>query len=222
MAQPGERWIYHTGSDVLGVLIARASGQPFETFLRERVFEPLGMTDTSFHVPPDKLDRLATSYGVDPDTGSLTLLDEVNGGWSRPPAFPSGGAGLVSTVDDYVAFGQMMLDKGSYRGRRLLSRLSVDTMITDHLTIEQKATAPFFPGYFDSRGWGFGVVVTTRRDDLSAVPGQFGWDGGLGTSWRSDPAEDLVAILLTQRSAFPLHSNVHLDFWTSVYRAIDD
>jgi len=223
MHQPGERWLYHTGSDVLGVLIARASGQPLETFLRERVFEPLGMKDTAFSVPTTKLDRLATSYHVNLETGALELYDEAEGGqWSRPPAFPSAGGGLVSTIDDYLAFGQMMLNKGNYGSGRLLSRPSVETMTTDQLTPEQKAVSGFYPGYFDSRGWGFGVSVITRRDDLAAVPGRFGWDGGLGTSWYSDPREDMVAILMTQRSAFPLFSGVYLDFWTSAYQTIDD
>jgi len=223
MHQPGERWLYHTGSDVLGVLIARASGQPLETFLRERVFEPLGMKDTAFSVPPTKLDRLATSYSVNPETGALELYDEAEGGqWSRPPAFPSAGGGLVSTIDDYLAFGQMMLNKGRYGSERLLSRPSVETMTTDQLTPEQKSVSGFFPGYFDSRGWGFGVSVITRRDDLAAVPGRFGWDGGLGTSWYSDPSEGMVAILMTQRLAFPLFSEVYLDFWTLAYQAIDD
>src|SRR6266545_3897683 len=223
MHQPGERWLYHTGSDVLGVLIARASGQPLETLLRERVFEPLGMEDTAFSVPATKLDRLATSYQVNPETGALELYDEAEGGqWSRPPAVPSAGGGLVSTIDDYLAFGQMMLNKGNYGSERLLSRPSVETMTTDQLTPEQKAVSGFYPGYFDSRGWGFGVSVITRRDDLAAVPGRFGWDGGLGTSWYSDPREDMVAILMTQRSAFPLFSGVYLDFWTSAYQTIDD
>src|SRR6266536_813699 len=162
MHQPGERWLYNTGSDVLGVLIARASGQPLETFLRERLFEPLGMKDTAFSVPTTKLDRLATSYHVNLETGALELYDEAEGGqWSRPPAFPSAGGGLVSTIDDYLAFGQMMLNKGNYGSERLLSRPSVETMTTDQLTPEQKAVSGFYPGYFDSRGWGFGVSVIT-------------------------------------------------------------
>jgi CubicO group peptidase (beta-lactamase class C family) len=223
MYQPGERWMYHTGSDVLGVLIARAAGQPLETFLRERIFEPLGMKDTAFSVPATKLDRLATSYKVNPESGALELNDEAAGGqWSRPPAFPSAGGGLVSTVDDYLAFGQMMLSKGRHGSERLLARPSVETMTTDQLTPEQKAVSGFLPGYFDSRGWGFGMSVVTRRDDVAAVPGRFGWDGGLGTSWSSDPSESMVAILMTQRSAFPLFSGVYLDFWTSAYQAIDD
>ena len=223
MHQPGEKWMYNTGSDVLGVLIARASGQPLERFFRERIFEPLGMKDTGFSVPASTLHRLATSYQVNPETEGLELFDSAGDSrWSRPPAFPSGSGGLVSTIDDYLAFGQMMLDQGKHGSERTLSRLSVEAMTTDQLTPEQKALSGFVPGYFDSRGWGFGMSVVTRRTDLTAVPGSFGWDGGLGTSWFSDPTEDMVGILMTQRSGFPLFSKVYLDFWTSVYQAIDD
>ena len=95
-------------------------------------------------------------------------------------------------------------------------------MTTDQLTPAQKADAGFLPGYWDNRGWGFGVSVVTGRDDLSSVPGRFGWDGGFGTSWFSDPAEDMVGILMTQRAEFPLLNPVYLDFWTSAYQAIDD
>ncbi len=103
MHQPGERWLYNTGSDVLGVLIARAAGQPLETFLRERIFEPLGMQDTGFSVPAENINRLATSYWTNAETGALELYDEAAGGqWSRPPAFPSGAGGLVATIDDYL------------------------------------------------------------------------------------------------------------------------
>jgi CubicO group peptidase (beta-lactamase class C family) len=222
MHQPGERWMYHTGSEVLGVLVARASGQPLETFLRERIFEPLGMKDTGFQVPAAKLGRLASCYWTNPQTGKLDLLDGArNSRWSRPPVFPAGGGGLVSTVDDYLAFGQMMLNKGKYGSERILSRLSVEAMTTDHLTQGQKAGAEFLLG--DNRGWGFGVAVVTRRDDVAAVPGRFGWDGGYGTSWSSDPQEEIIAILMTQRlwdSSNP--PRVYLDFWTSAYQAIDD
>ena len=224
MHQPGERWMYNTGSDVLGVLIARASGQPFETFLSERLFEPLGMKDTSFSVPATRLDRLTTSYWTNFETGALERYDEAKGGqWSRPPAFPSGAGGLVSTIDDYLAFGQMMLDQGKHGNERLLSRPAVETMTTDQLTPEQKAASGIVPGYFDSHGWGFGVSMVTRRDDVAAVPGRFGWDGGLGTSWYSDPREDMVTILMTQRAwTSPSPPDVCLDFWTSAYQAIDD
>ena len=223
MHQPGEKWMYNTGSHVLGVLITRVAEQPLETFFRERIFEPLGMKDTGFSVPAGKLDRLATSYWADTATGGLVLHDGVaDSQWSRPPVFPDAAAGLVSTVDDFLAFGAMLLGKGRHGRERILSRLSVETMTTDQLTPAQKVAADFAPRYWEGHGWGFGVSVVTRRDDLSAVPGRFGWDGGYGTSWASDPAEDVVAILMTQRAAFPLHSGVYRDFWTSTYQAIDD
>ncbi|HET9986132.1 MAG TPA: serine hydrolase domain-containing protein [Longimicrobiales bacterium] len=222
--QPGEMWLYNTAADVLGVLIARASGRSLETFLRERIFEPLGMKDTAFSVPAEKLDRFVTAYGVDPVTGALELYDEVEGGqWSRPPAFPSAAGGLVSTIDDYFAFAQMMLNQGRHGRERILSRPSVETMTADHLTPAQKAASGLLPGYFDTHGWGFGLSVVTRRDDLSATPGRFGWDGGLGTSWYSDPEEELTGILLTQRAwTSPAPPDVAVDFWTSAYQAIDD
>jgi CubicO group peptidase (beta-lactamase class C family) len=217
--QPGEKWMYHTGFDVLNVLMARASGQALETFLRERLFEPLGMKDTGFSVPSAKLDRLATCYQTDAVSGGLAVYDEARGGlWSRPPVFPSE---LVSTVDDYLAFGLMMLNKGMHGRERILSRHSVEIMTTDHLTPEQKAGSELILGY--NRGWGFGVSIVTRRDDVSAVPGRFGWDGGYGTSWSSDPKEEIVAILMTQRLwDSPSPPGVYLDFWTSVYQAIED
>lgn len=222
MHQPGERWMYNTGSYVLGVLIARASGKPLEAFLRERIFEPLGMKDTGFSVPAAKLDRLVSAYWPNAQTGALDLYDDAKDSqWARPPAFPDGGAGLVSTVDDYLAFGRLMLNKGKNGSERILSRPSVEAMTTDQLTPAQKAASDF-AGLWESHGWGFGVCVVTRRDGVAASPGRFGWDGGSGTTWASDPAEDLVAILMTQRAAFPPTSAVYLDFWTSVYQAIDD
>ncbi len=219
MFQPGERWLYHTGADVLGVLIARASGQPFEEFLRARVFEPLGMNDTAFCAPAADVDRLTTLYTPDPEMGALTVFDAPTGQWSAPPAFPSGGAGLVSTADDYLAFAEMLLRGGA----PILSRPSVETMTRDHLTPEQKAVGGFFPDDFDARGWGFGVSVVTRRDDPAAPVGQYGWDGGLGTIWRNDPSEQLVAILLTNAMwTSPRPPDIALDFLTSTYAAIED
>jgi CubicO group peptidase (beta-lactamase class C family) len=224
MHQPGEKWMYHTGSDVLGVLIARASGRPLETFLRARIFEPLGMTDTGFSVPADKIERLATSYWTNFTTGSVEIYDKAEGGqWSRPPAFPSGGAGLVSTIDDYLAFGQMMLNKGVLRNERILSRPSVELMTTDHLSSDQKGSGGLVSGFFDNNGWGFGVSVVKRQDHISRSVGAFGWDGGLGTSWRSDPKEGVVGVLMTQRAwTSPSPPNICLDFWALLYQAIDD
>ncbi len=224
MHQPGERWMYDLGLDVLGVLIARAAGQPLEAFLRARLFEPLGMKDTGFSVPAGKIDRLATSYWSNPESGAIEVFDEAAGGhWSRPPAFPAAASGLVSTVDDYLSFGRMLLHKGRHGRERILSSASVETMTTDQLTPEQKAASGLVDGYFDSHGWGFGLSMVTRRDDVPGSVGQFGWDGGLGTSWRSDPREDLVAVLMTQRAwTSPRPPDVCRDFWTSIYQALDD
>jgi CubicO group peptidase (beta-lactamase class C family) len=219
MVQPGERWLYHTGADVLGVLIARASGLPFEVFLHERVFEPLGMKDTAFSVPPSDVGRLGPLYMPDQDTGALTVFDQPTGQWSTPPAFPSGGAGLVSTADDFLAFAEMLLRGGA----PILSRPSVETMTSDHLTPEQKALGGFFPDDFDGRGWGFGVGVITRRDRAYEPVGQYGWDGGLGTIWRNDPSEQLVTILLTNTTwTSPRPPDAALDFLAAAYAAIDD
>jgi CubicO group peptidase (beta-lactamase class C family) len=223
--QPGEGWLYDSGSDILGVLISRATGMSLEDFLRQRIFAPLGMHDTSFSVPQSKLNRLASSYWTNPSTGEFEIFDGIDedSRWASPAVFESGAGGLVSTIDDLLAFGEMMLKRGKYRNERILSRRSVELMTTDHITPEQKAVSEFVPGFWDNHGWGFGVSIVTRRDDLAATPGRYGWDGGYGTSWYVDPKEELIGILLTQRVwDDPGAPVVLLDFWTSAYGAIDD
>lgn len=140
---------------------------------------------------------------------------------ATPFSFESGGGGRVSTIDDLLTFHRMLLNKGKSDGERILSRLSVELMTTDHITAEQKAASPFGPGFWEHRGWGFGLGIVTRRDGVAEVPGCFGWDGGYGTSAYADPTEDLVAILMTQ-SMGTLFSQLYTDCWTSAYRAIDD
>jgi CubicO group peptidase (beta-lactamase class C family) len=220
--QPGERWLYHTGSDVLGVLIARASGQSFETFLQERLFGPLGMRDTGFHVPAAKLDRLASAYMTDPQTKALGFFDDARDSrWSKPLPFQAGGSALVSTVDDFHAFYRMLLAKGLHGRERILSRPAVELMTSDQLTAEQKQGAELFFGHGAS--WGMGGAVVTRRTDLFTTPGRYGWDGGYGTSAYMDPAEDMVGILMTQRAMeSPTPPKVFRDFWTTAYQAIDE
>jgi CubicO group peptidase (beta-lactamase class C family) len=200
MYQPGERWQYNTGSLVLGVLVARASGLPLEDFFRTRIFEPLGMTETGFSVPAEHADRLPSYYMTDFQTGKLELQTiSAPSEWTRPPVFPSGAAGLLSTVDDYLAFGRLLLNKGIHRGERLLSENSVNLMTTNHLTPEQIAGGgPLLGG----RGWGFVMSVITAPDEASPVVGRYGWDGGYGTSWFNDPERGLVAIVMTQVSDF--------------------
>jgi CubicO group peptidase (beta-lactamase class C family) len=198
LAQPGERWMYHVSCDVLGVLIARVAGRSLGTFLRERIFEPLGMKDTAFHVPDDKVERLATCYRFDRRSGRLAVYDgAANSAWRPEPPAESGGGGLVSTLDDYAAFSRMMLDRGRHGGEQVLSRATVELMTADQLTPGQRAGAEVFFGDFGS--WGLGVAVDIRRSEIYRTPGRFGWDGGLGTSAYTDPAEGMIGILLTQR-----------------------
>ncbi|SEO70318.1 CubicO group peptidase, beta-lactamase class C family [Rhodospirillales bacterium URHD0017] len=221
--QPGERWLYHTGAEVLGVLIARAAGQSLGAFMQDHLFGPLGMRDTGFQVPADRVGRLASSYMTDPkDKTKLAFFDDARDSrWSRPPVFEAGGGGLVSTVDDYLAFQHMLLNKGRHRGERILSRPSVELMMTDQLTPAQKQGTELFFG--DSASWGLGGAVVTRRTHLWATPGRYGWDGGYGSSAHLDPAEDMAGILMTTRMMeSPQPPRVFTDFWTSAYQAIDD
>ncbi|WP_416904493.1 serine hydrolase domain-containing protein [Micromonospora echinospora] len=222
--QPGERWMYDTAANVTGVLIARATGMSFGDALRERICGPLGMKDTAFSVGGESIGRLATAYERDDAaTGEPAVEDAPDGRWSRPPAFESGGGGLVSTAEDYLAFASALLAGGTHRGERVLSRPSVTLMTSDHLTPAQKAVSGFWPGYFDSMGWGFGMSVRTRRTHLGPSVGSYGWPGYYGTAWYNDPAEDLTAIFLMQRAhAGDQTLPMWLDLWTAVYQAIDD
>jgi CubicO group peptidase (beta-lactamase class C family) len=220
--QPGERWLYHTGSDVLGVLIARVTGQPFETFLQERLFAPLGMRDTGFQVPAGKLERLASAYMMDPQKKALGFFDDAAASrWAKPPPFAAGGSGLVSTVDDFHIFYRMLINGGRHGRERILARPTVALMTSDQLTADQRQGAELFFG--QGATWGMGGAVVTRRTDLFTTPGRYGWDGGYGTSAHLDPAEDMVGILMTQRMMdSPQPPRVFRDFWTSAYQAFDD
>jgi CubicO group peptidase (beta-lactamase class C family) len=205
IAQPGERWLYNTPGSVLGVLVARAAGEPFGDVLRKRLFEPLGMRDTAFWT--SQTDRLATGYL--PTDDGLKVWDEPDGRWSRPRAFADGAAGLVSTVDDLLAFARMLLGGGA----GVLSAGSVRAMTIDQLTDAQKAFGGLGPDYFAHMSWGFGQAVWDN--------GAFGWDGGFGTSWRVDPTRDLTVIVLTQRLwESPQLPQVHRDIQAAAYAAL--
>jgi CubicO group peptidase (beta-lactamase class C family) len=215
--------MYNTGAEVLGVLIARAAGVPLGRFFQQRIFEPLGMRDTDFSVPEPKLRRFGPGYFAanpfNPDEGGVVLNDPVEGQWSKAPAFPSGGAGLVSTVDDYLAFARMLIATGSSAKGRVLSESAVRLMTSDQLTPEQKASSDVMPpGYWTHHGWGFGLAVATGPR-APGMPGGFGWDGGFGTYWCSDRKRDVIALLMTQRAAFPPMASLYRDFWDAVYGA---
>jgi CubicO group peptidase (beta-lactamase class C family) len=196
--QPGESWLYDTCSTLQGVLVERASGQPLPGFLAERVFAPLGMTDTGFVVPPGQRDRLTSYYRTGP-AGGLELADGPDGQWSSPPAFPLGNGGLAGTADDWLAFGRMLLAEGATAdGGRLLTADSVRLMTSDHTTPAHREIGQLF---LDGQGWGFGGSVTIAALDPWHIPGRYGWVGGTGTSAHIVPSAGTVAILLTQVAA---------------------
>jgi CubicO group peptidase (beta-lactamase class C family) len=179
------------------------------------------MTDTSFSVPTRKLNRFGPCYTVNPETRERALYDPSDGQWSHPPAFPSGGAGLVSTINNFRAFAEMLANQGVHRGQRILSRPSFEAMTTNHLTDAQLAASGPDPG--GALGWGFGVGVQIRRTGPTRSVGTYGWDGGLGAQWANDPAEEIIGIIMTSQVwTSPAPPPVHQDFWTSLYAAIED
>jgi CubicO group peptidase (beta-lactamase class C family) len=200
MYQPGERWLYNTSYQVLGVLLARACGAPLESVLRTHVLDPLGMTDTGFTVPPEKVDRLTTLYASHPETGALSVLDD--GGhswWSTPPSFPCASGWLISTIDDYWSFVRMLLAGGVGTAGRVLSAEAVARMTSDQLTPAQREGAALFLGPLGS--WGLGLTVPVRQAADAPFPYGIGWDGGTGTTWRSNRASGITGVLFTQRQA---------------------
>jgi CubicO group peptidase (beta-lactamase class C family) len=221
LAQPGERWMYQVSGDVLGTLIARVSGQSLGMFMRQRIFDPLGMKDTAFHVPPEKIDRLPAFYFLNRQTNKLDFFDDVaNSAWRSEPPFESAGGGLVSTIDDYFAFSRMLLNKGRHGREQILSRATVELMTSDQVTPEQRAGSDLFFGTYSS--WGLGMAVDIARKEIFHTPGRFGWTGGFGTTAYTDPAEGMIGILFTQRMMdSPEPPKVFMDFWTLAYAAME-
>ncbi|MBL0749266.1 serine hydrolase domain-containing protein [Nocardioides baculatus] len=193
MHQPGEGWTYNASYDVLAVLLSRATGEFFADLMADRLLEPLGMVDTGFHVPAEKLDRFTTLWSRD-DHGVLQVSDEVDGVFTTEPAFASGSGGLVTTVDDWLAFGRMLVNGGMGADWRIMHEDSVRLMTTDQITAKHREMGGFF---LDGQGWGFGGGVDTELIDPWNVVGRYGWVGGTGTSAYVHP-DGTVAVLLTQ------------------------
>ncbi|MGY1778866.1 serine hydrolase domain-containing protein [Geodermatophilus sp. SYSU D01036] len=183
--QPGERWLYHTGASVLGVLVARAAGRPLPEVLAERVLVPLGMTDTGFGVPAPARGRFGPHWTPPDAHGERQVHDPADGQWASPPPFPDGGDGLVSTVDDLGVLARVLLAGGE----PVLREPTVRAMLTEQA------------GPVDDEGGGWGLGLGVRRTDEPGGrhAGSFGWDGGLGSTWWTDPVTGTTAVLLTNQ-----------------------
>lgn len=223
MHQPGERWLYNVGSMLQGVLVRRASGQDFDTFVEERIIAPLGMRDTGFTVPANKLDRFAGCGAyMDPATGQSVRIDQdgAQSAYTARPIFPSGAGGLCSTVDDYLRFARMLMAQGEHEGRQILSADSVRAMTSSQLTDAQRAASheSDAPGDFNHHSWGYGLAVQVSPNELTQTPGAYGWDGAFGTSWLNDPSRGFISIAMTQWPAF-LYDGALKRYYEAVYAA---
>ncbi|HEY7642822.1 MAG TPA: serine hydrolase domain-containing protein [Steroidobacteraceae bacterium] len=203
--EPGQGWVYSVSVDIQGYLVEKLSGQPFADFLRERIFEPLGMSDTAFFVPANKLSRLATIYQLTPN-GLTAMPRDPN--VSTPPGFASGGGGLYSTGGDYLRFAQMLANHGELNGVRILAPSSVALMTTNHVPEAVQAAAKFGIGaYRQQPGFGFGFDVAIYQEPTrvgsSVGAGTFLWDGIAGTWFWVDPVNDIVFVGIIQRWAGP-------------------
>jgi CubicO group peptidase (beta-lactamase class C family) len=218
MAQPGEQRLCTTGSNVLDVLVARAAGRPLDVVLSERILAPLGMTDTAFHISPEKLDRFVTGYVA--QDGRLMPFDPPEGMYLGAPAFPAGDSGLISTPADFGSFARFMTNGLAPDSRRLLSEASLAAMKTNRLTSAQREGGRVILG--PGRGWGYGLGIMVEDSPHGVARGAGGWDGGFGTSWFNDPKHGLTAILLTHRLFdSPDPPQVHKDFWKAAHAALD-
>jgi CubicO group peptidase (beta-lactamase class C family) len=220
--QPGARFTYGISHDILGVMVSRVAGKPFSAALDERIFDPLGMTETGFHAVDAQ--RLAVAYRADAEGALLRDEKADDGRWLRPPTFESGAGGMVSSLDDYRRFGAMMLRGGSFEGTSVLSPATVSLMRTDHLTAFQREKTRYrgTRRFFDFRGYGLGVSIV---DDLTCAPavssvGAFGWGGFYGTWWHSFPTEDLVAVMALQVVDAEENLPVAMDFQTALTTSV--
>ncbi len=215
--QPGSAFRYSFATDVLGLLVQVVAGMPFEEFLRQRIFEPLGMVDTGFYVPAEQVGRFAATHGPDTEHGLKVTDAPATSDFARPTRLPSGGGGLVSSTSDYLRFAQMLLNQGQLDDVRLLGRKTVELMASNHLP------AGVHPFEDTSSGFGLGVSVLldpAQAQNLGSV-GTFGWGGAANTNFWIDPREELIGILMLQfmpSDTYPVSPN----FRTLVYQALVD
>jgi CubicO group peptidase (beta-lactamase class C family) len=225
IAQPGTEWNYSISSDVLGHLVAVISGRPFDEFLRERVIRPLGMVDTDFFVPPDKVNRFAANYERGPDGRPRLIEDPEASRFLQSPKAPSGGGGLVGTARDYMRFCLMLLNRGAYGSTRLLGRKTVELMTTNHLNGDMAAMGQ--PRFAESNyhgigfGLGFSVMLDPAKAQIVGSGGEYAWGGMASTAFWVDPQEDMAVVMMTQltpSSTYPIRRELRV----LAYQAIID
>jgi len=220
---PGDAWNYSVSTDIVGYLVGKISGMPFDEFLRSKIFEPLKMHDTGFSVPPKQAERFAACYAVMPQ-GRVLQDDPAQSPYLKPPTFISGGGGLVSTAGDYLRFCRMLINGGELDGARLLSPKTIQLMTLNHLPegrdLSQMSISLFSEANYAGVGFGLGFSVTTdpSRTLLPGTAGDYSWGGAASTYFWIDPKEELIAIFMTQLMPSTLYS-VRREFRTLVYSA---
>ncbi|MBN23870.1 MAG: serine hydrolase [Alteromonadaceae bacterium] len=217
--QPGSKWNYSIGTDIIGILVERLSGQTLGAYFEQHIFEPLEMDDTGFYVPKDKQDRLAQIYVINQQGQTVPMENEPLGDYLSAPEIESGGGGLVSTIEDYYTFTQMLLNGGEYQGKRILGRKTVEYMRTNHLPT---SLIPFVPS---STGEGYGLAMSVTVDEQGAntmgSAGDYGWAGAASTYFRIDPKEQMIVISMTQLMPSSYFS-YNKDFKNIAYQALID
>jgi CubicO group peptidase (beta-lactamase class C family) len=224
---PGDAWNYSVATDVLGWLVQVVSGQKFEDYLAEHIFQPLGMVDTGFHVREGQQHRFAACYQPD-KTGTITLQDDpTTSSYLKPPSFISGGGGLVSTAHDYLQFCRMLGNGGTLNGHRIISRKTLDLMTANHLPggvdLPAMSRSLFSEAAYDGVGFGLGFATSTasHKTLMPGSNGDYFWGGAASTFFWIDPEEDLIGIFMTQlipSSTWPVRKEMR----TMVYAALDD
>src|SRR5262249_34335663 len=225
---PGEAWNYSVSTDVIGYLVGKISGVPFERFVQERILNPLGMHDTDFHVPKEKAHRLAACYSADVKAGNFTLQDDpAASSFLSPPSLISGGGGLCSTAADYLTFCRALINGGELGGVRLIGPKTLQLMTSNHLPggldLPGMSRSLFSEATYNGIGFGLGFAVTMdpAKTLIPGSRGEYNWGGAATTSFWIDPAEELITIFMTQvlpSSAYPLRRELR----TLVYSAITE
>ena len=224
---PGTAWNYSVSTDVCGYLIEVISGKTLDMFLEEEIFQPLGMSDTGFYVPSSKTQRLSSNYEYSEGQEPILVDDANTGSYINPPTLFSGGGGLVSTLDDYMAFCKMVLGRGSLAGHRILSRKTLDLMSSNHLTNGKDLRSCAYGRWSETSytgvgfGLGFSILLDPAASQVSGSKGELAWGGAASTAFWIDPLEDMAVVFLTQLLPSSTY-NVRRELRSLVYSALSD